>query len=538
MGAALYVYDNWSAYDELSDHVPLTEELAMLELEQVQRLKSHGVRIDAYLMDAFWYSRTGAYRKWKEDRWPNGPDRWLLGCRKAGLLPGLWFPANVAFDLDPPENWDDSLGPDGYGFSCYHGGFMEGYVDSLSHWYERGVRVFKFDFAEFGAAPKEILETTLPSEIRKRNEDAFRSGLRRFKAKCPEAILCAYNGFEEAEFMTRTDAPLRKVIDPEWLTVFKSIYVGDPRPADLPQANFWRTLDIYADHMTWYLSNGGLDLRQLDNCAFMIGRTGTCYRRGKAGWKDTLILSLARGGEVHMTLGNLEDLTDDDAKWFAKAQALFEGLASVEMVGGAPGAGQIYGYKCVTNSRTLFIAVNPALGRQSIETPPNLYLAYSDRPIPEDSGILELGSGGMVVLSSLKSDCLGTGEGTQYFLKPVPCEWRIQKGAARTKFAIPHTSEVHLVISQQDAKGKAVRSGGGTPIPGKSAGQMIQISAYCDGQDMVVDRPDDKLIWSGISWGYGILRNVREGAIVEIAAHSNDHAVQNLIPQAFFKEGS
>jgi hypothetical protein len=27
------VYDNWSAYDELSDHVPLTETLSMRELE-------------------------------------------------------------------------------------------------------------------------------------------------------------------------------------------------------------------------------------------------------------------------------------------------------------------------------------------------------------------------------------------------------------------------------------------------------------------------------------------------------------------------
>jgi len=26
------VYDNWSAYDELSDNIPLTEELAMREL--------------------------------------------------------------------------------------------------------------------------------------------------------------------------------------------------------------------------------------------------------------------------------------------------------------------------------------------------------------------------------------------------------------------------------------------------------------------------------------------------------------------------
>ena len=31
--APIWVYNNWSAYDELSDNVPLTEELAMRELE-------------------------------------------------------------------------------------------------------------------------------------------------------------------------------------------------------------------------------------------------------------------------------------------------------------------------------------------------------------------------------------------------------------------------------------------------------------------------------------------------------------------------
>ena len=31
LAAPILVYNNWSAYDELSDHVPLTEELALRE---------------------------------------------------------------------------------------------------------------------------------------------------------------------------------------------------------------------------------------------------------------------------------------------------------------------------------------------------------------------------------------------------------------------------------------------------------------------------------------------------------------------------
>src|SRR5689334_11107045 len=56
------VYNNWSAYDELSDNIELTEKLAMKELGEILRLRREGVRIDYYVMDAFWYSPNGGYR--------------------------------------------------------------------------------------------------------------------------------------------------------------------------------------------------------------------------------------------------------------------------------------------------------------------------------------------------------------------------------------------------------------------------------------------------------------------------------------------
>ena len=59
------VYDDWSVYDELSDNVPLTEKLAMQELDNVLRLKKLGAHFDYYVMDAFWFDPDGAYRKWK-----------------------------------------------------------------------------------------------------------------------------------------------------------------------------------------------------------------------------------------------------------------------------------------------------------------------------------------------------------------------------------------------------------------------------------------------------------------------------------------
>jgi hypothetical protein len=50
----IWVYNDWSAYDELSDNIPLTEDLAMRELNEILRLRKLGVHFDYYMMDAFW----------------------------------------------------------------------------------------------------------------------------------------------------------------------------------------------------------------------------------------------------------------------------------------------------------------------------------------------------------------------------------------------------------------------------------------------------------------------------------------------------
>src|SRR5690606_26892634 len=43
----LVIYNNWAAYDELSDAKQLTEELAMRQLDELLRLRAQGVRFDA-----------------------------------------------------------------------------------------------------------------------------------------------------------------------------------------------------------------------------------------------------------------------------------------------------------------------------------------------------------------------------------------------------------------------------------------------------------------------------------------------------------
>jgi len=81
----VFIYNNWSAYDELSDNKPQTEELAMRELNEIIRLKKQGVQIDYYVMDAFWFDLWGGYRTWHKMHWPNGPDKWRQNVKRIAL---------------------------------------------------------------------------------------------------------------------------------------------------------------------------------------------------------------------------------------------------------------------------------------------------------------------------------------------------------------------------------------------------------------------------------------------------------------------
>ena len=508
-----YIYDNWSTYDELSDAVPLTEDVALFQLEQVQRLQGQGVTYDAYLMDAFWYEPSGGYLTWRADRWPNGPEKWLAGCKAAGLSPGLWFPANTAFTLDVPDAWKDSLDSNGWGFCCFEGGFLSGFISVLEHWFDRGVKVFKFDFADFSAASNATKLKLLPSQIRAKNIQAYSSALKEFRTHHPEAVLLAFNGFEEAEFMPWTDRPVRRVIDPAWLEVFDTIYCGDPRPADVPQENFWRTLDIYADHEIWYLNQGGLPLEKIDNCALMLGKTGTCYWRGDAEWRTTWLLSYARRANIHVTMGNLEAICDCDAKWIAQVQKLFEVHHSPKLIGGVPGQGELYGYEV----GGLKLLVNSGL--EPVECKESNNLIYSDGA--HICKHLTIGPGGVALLG--ESESLG-GTGVAKRTTKIDPVWRNEGKRAQTTIDAK-AGEIHFGFTQVDAKGLAVRSA----TSSTTQKTTLRLQAFSRDGDVPVTMSHDRVMWSGISWAYGVV-TVDQDMPIRLLMSAEDPQVAQIHP--------
>jgi len=194
------VYNDWSSYDELSDNIPLTEGLAMKELDNVIRLKKDGVRIDFYVMDAFWFDIDGGYRVWNKKNWPNGPARWLKACKAAGVKPGLWFSTNLIKAGGRPmlnviPEWQGSATSDGATLSLFEGGYLNHLMDTLQMYADMGFKMFKFDFAYFDAATAAAKGNTLPAEIVELNKRAFIQTIKKFRAKNPDILFIGFNGF-------------------------------------------------------------------------------------------------------------------------------------------------------------------------------------------------------------------------------------------------------------------------------------------------------------------------------------------------------
>lgn len=512
------VYVNWTAYDELSDSVELTETLAMRQFDELLRLRSRGVRLDCYLMDAFWYDPDGGYRTWRKPHWPDGPDRWLAACREHGVIPGLWVSTNSLCHLNPYPAWEESLNRDRTAMCMFDGGFLPDFMQALQHWYDRGVRMFKFDFARFDAATPNAERAHAPHDIDALNNAALRTVLHRFRKRNPDVCLLAYNGF--GGIQDNTSKPFRKTVDLRLLDVFDSLYCGDPCPADVPMMNFWRAVDVYSDHMVRQYEWNGVPLERVDNSAFMIGRTAACYRRKLAAWKGMLILSLARGGLVNTYYGNLELLDDEKAAWFAKAQAMFLRLQSCgrfRALGGIPGIGEPYGYAAMSDAGALYTIVNPSQSFQTIPLCPAtqqpsvmqggriLFTDAGHRPELAD-GRITLGPEQMCVVGvgvyedeacelGVEEDVTIPGSIEPLSLAFDPCG----PNKIHATVSPPRESDLRVVMTQRRG-GIAHRSKGEDQTEGRPLSELLRIRVRQSGKDIPVRVQHDKAIWSGLSW--------------------------------------
>lgn len=523
LSAPIWVYNDWSAYDELSDEVPLNEALAMQELAEILRLRRAGVHFDYYMMDAFWYDPQGGYRTWRRQDWPDGPDRWIAECQAAGIKPGIWLSTNTLTSLNPAPQWRSSLNANGTAMALYTGGFLDDFMSVLDYWYGRGIRMFKLDFADMSVAAAGDEKRLPPQEIRRRNARALHDALREFRRRHPEVVLVAFNGFVGD---IESAAAELNPFNTQWLDVFDSLYTGDPRPSDLPQMDLWRAIDIYSDDMVRHFSQEGVPLDRVDSTAFMVGNTGTNYFRKTSAWRGSLLLMVARGGWINTVHGNLEFLGDDDARWFARVQALYaplQGLGRTRRFGGNPGTPWPYGFGSGGPDGALYVAVNPAQGVRTLRLPrlssaqdPNIegrILFHDAGFIPVLSGdTIKLGPGELALVGFGRYNSADNDLGIESDIRIpksielLPAHFQDASGAAdhiavKTVIAVPASGDLRIIMQQRDPDGSVVRG-----YSRETMGRYFRITASQDGAPLPVEIRYDTRIWSGLSWAVGEVR--------------------------------
>jgi hypothetical protein len=523
----IWVYNDWSSYDELSDNIPLTEDLAMKELHEILRLRRFGIHFDYYMMDAFWFAPDGGYRSWRKPNWPHGPDRWISECLANGIKPGMWFGTNGLVKINVASQWKDSLTAKGGSMSFSEGGFLPDLMSTFQYWYDHGVRMFEFDFADFGAATPAQEKSLTPQRIRQENEDALRQALKKFRSKNPDIVLVAFNGFGGDLESTAGPFPFRDPVDLRWLEVFNSIYAGDPRPSDVPEMDFWRSMDIYSDHMVRRYEQSFLPLERIDPTSVMFGDTGTIYYRKMKAWKGELLLMVSRGGWVNTIHGNLEFLDDDKARWFARVQKLYEPLQAegrTKTFGGIPGDVEPYGFGSLDATGAIYTVVNPAQAVREIEMPPLSRVQPSPangRVIFRDAGFapilhgnrIKLGPGQMAAVGfgryAAQAFDLGVQDDVHIPLSITPLDATFSPSGDNTiEATIPPLAagDLRIIFQQRGSDGSIMRSWPGGPPNGTTVGKVLKISVDQNGKQLPVETDYDRQVWSGLSWGAGEIR--------------------------------
>lgn len=543
--APIWVYNNWSAYDELSDNVPLTEKLAMHELDEILRLRNAGVRIDYYVMDAFWYDPDSGYRRWRDADWPQGPDRWLAALKANDIKPGLWFSTNTLTHMSAMPQWRDSLNEAGDAMSLTTGGFLADFMDVLQYWYDRGFRLFKFDMADFDAVARGAKDGVTPQAARIANLRAFHAALAAFRKRNPDVVLIGFNGL--VGDVGSESAPVAW-FDGRFLDTLDTVYSGDPRPANVPEMDFWRSVDIYSDNMVRSFEQAGIPPERIDSTSFMIGDTGTNYRRGIAGWQASVLLMMAHGGWINTIHGSLELIDDDKARWLAKAQALYAPLQQhglTKSFGAIPGDAYPYGFGSVAADGALYAVVNPSQYVRMVRMPqlsPQQARPEHGRILFRDAGFaptlanesITLGPGQFALVGFGRyadpANDLGIGDGTpiprsirtvRARFSPMPDKDETDPSAAiEATINPPANGDLRIVLRRRNAHDKPSRAFS----PREKMGDFFKIEAIQDGHALPVVENYDKLIWSGLAWAVGEIRHsdIAPGKPIELRLSTRD----------------
>jgi hypothetical protein len=346
LAAPIEIYAHASVPAAPSAASPLSEALAMHDIDQLARLKKSGLRIDYDLLDASAIAPDGLHASGRTAAWPKGPGAWIAHCRAAGIRPGMRFSSSALrpFDQAPFD---------------FNAEIFRDFIPTLQSWYDRGIRLFAFDGLDLTVATPETAARLSQDEIVAHNREALSVALTAFRAKNRDAVLLAIAG--NGSVSDRSPA-------------FLLLSAGSPRGPSWPETSIERADEIETDSEIRRVEQTGVPLAHILSEGFIAARdtlecpAKSCHAPVLARpWKGDFLLSHARGSWVHPLTGDLDAIQAADVRWMARVENLFfelERQGRISSFGGAPAedfnmAGQPYGFAGATSRGAVYVVVNP-----------------------------------------------------------------------------------------------------------------------------------------------------------------------------------
>ncbi|MCC5842991.1 MAG: hypothetical protein JJU05_01940 [Verrucomicrobia bacterium] len=367
--APFSIYSTWGLHDELGDTVRLSEDLAFSALNALDRWADHGLKPDVFHLDAFWYDPARGYRHFHPQYWPRGFEPFLDALRKRNYIPGLWF-STTGLTLEPPA-WAESRCPDGH-YSLVDGPYADILEGDLHHAAEAwGVRLFKFDFANFTASRT---PDRAPQETRALAVERLTGILNGLRAAFPGIHVISHVGYARNQHHQRQGWPHPVAVDPALLEGIDAVFSGDPQCMDIPQTHLTRNLDLYQDRAVWKLHQAGFPLHRIEDHGVVMANTNTACFRGRAGLRRSHIGQLARGARRDLYYGDPSLPTDADLESMARFRAQYfdawtRRLTTRLLGDGEPGTAPWHGTLTGGAARGLLTLVNPGFNPVTVDLP-------------------------------------------------------------------------------------------------------------------------------------------------------------------------
>jgi hypothetical protein len=252
--------------------------------------------------------------------------------------------------------------------------------------------------------------------------------------------------------------------------------------------------------------------------------------------------------------GNLDLLSDEDGRWFARVQRLYYELQEygrISTFGNIPGSGLPYGFFAENASGSLTTVVNPSQEIQKIELPETRFderlILFTDSGFePElDKNTLVLGPEQMAVVGfgslAAKNNALGKETDVVIPLNIRPLQYdplRHEENRTRTTLRYEGNGDVRIVFTRHDEHGKPVRISGGAPPDGRFMADLLAIKVTQEGKTTQTVFNYNKQIWSGLSWAVAEVRNkdILKGVPLEIDFHHENVTGKKISVAAAFYE--